>query len=96
MKFLSTIIAVDDFAPIDGPDLPISTTGAPGGKMGPPICGAGGVPEVTVEQECISPIRITGGMVSNYNRSRRHEMQILLLGRASKRNKSLAERSFDF
>src|SRR5579862_4270304 len=42
--------------------LPISTVGQPAGRMGPPTCGTGGVPGVTIGQVCRSLIRAAGGM----------------------------------
>lgn len=41
---------------------PISTVGHPGGKMGPPTCGTGGVPGVTIGHVCMSPILAAGGI----------------------------------
>lgn len=38
----------------------ISTVGQPGGRIGPPTCGTGGVPGVTIGQVCISPTRAAG------------------------------------
>ena len=40
------------------------TVGQPGGKIGPPTCGIGGTPGVTIGHVCISPIRAAGGIVS--------------------------------
>jgi hypothetical protein len=37
--------------------MPIITVGAPGGRIGPPTCGMGGTPGVTMGQTCISPTR---------------------------------------
>jgi hypothetical protein len=39
---------------------PVSTVGMQGGKTGPPTCGIGGVPGVTIGQACQSPIRAAG------------------------------------
>jgi len=41
----------------------IRTVGHPSGRMGPPTCGMGGVPGVTIGHVCISPIRAAGGIV---------------------------------
>ncbi len=40
--------------------LPISTVMAQGGRMGPPTCGIGGTPGVTIGQTCMSPTRAAG------------------------------------
>jgi hypothetical protein len=40
---------------------PMSTVGAPGGRIGPPTCGTG--PGFTIGQTCISVIRAAAGMV---------------------------------
>jgi hypothetical protein len=42
----------------------IRTVGHPGGRIGPPTCGIGGTPGVTIGHTCISPIRAAGGIVS--------------------------------
>jgi hypothetical protein len=42
----------------------IRTVGQPGGKIGPPTCGIGGTPGVTIGHTCISPIRAAGGIAS--------------------------------
>jgi hypothetical protein len=42
----------------------IRTVGHPGGRIGPPTCGIGGRPGVTIGHTCISPIRAAGGIVS--------------------------------
>ena len=56
---------------------PISTVGTPGGRIGPPTCGTGGVPGVTIGQTCRSPTRAAGGMARSCpraaRRSRRRE-----------------------
>lgn len=39
---------------------PMSTVGVPGGSTGPPTCGTGGVPGVTIGHTCISPILAAG------------------------------------
>jgi hypothetical protein len=36
------------------------TVGQPGGIMGPPTCGIGGVPGVTIGHVCMSPTRAAG------------------------------------
>lgn len=41
---------------------PISTVGSPGLVIGPPTCGIGGVPGMTMGQVCISVNRAAGGM----------------------------------
>ncbi len=51
---------------------PIKTVGQPGGRIGPPTCGTGGVPGVTIGHICISPTLAAGGikqplMCSVYN-----------------------------
>lgn len=40
--------------------FPIKTVGQPGGKMGPPTCGTGGTPGVTIGQVCMSPALAAG------------------------------------
>jgi hypothetical protein len=40
--------------------LPIRTVTAQGGRIGPPTCGIGGTPGVTIGQTCISPTRAAG------------------------------------
>ena len=40
--------------------LPTSTVTAQGGRMGPPTCGIGGTPGVTIGQTCMSPTRAAG------------------------------------
>src|SRR5688572_14821280 len=40
--------------------LPISTVGPPGETIGPPTCGMGGRPGVTMGQVCISVMRAAG------------------------------------
>ena len=42
---------------------PINVVTAPGGRIGPPTCGIGGTPGVTIGQTCISPMRAAGGIV---------------------------------
>src|SRR6516225_5374929 len=42
---------------------PMRTVGHPGGRIGPPTCGTGGVPGVTIGQVCISPILAAGGII---------------------------------
>jgi hypothetical protein len=42
---------------------PISTVGQPGGKIGPPTWGTGGVPGVTIGHVCMSPILAAGGIL---------------------------------
>ena len=39
---------------------PIRTVGLPGGITGPPTCGGGGVPGLTMGQVCMSPTRAAG------------------------------------
>jgi hypothetical protein len=39
---------------------PMSTVGHPGGKIGPPTCGIGGTPGVTIGQVCMSEARAAG------------------------------------
>ena len=41
--------------------LPIKTVGAPGPTMGPPTCGMGGNPGVTIGQVCIS-VNLAAGL----------------------------------
>jgi hypothetical protein len=41
----------------------INTVGQPGGRMGPPTCGIGGTPGVTIGQVCMSPTLAAGGIV---------------------------------
>jgi hypothetical protein len=41
---------------------PINTVGQPGGIMGPPTWGIGGVPGVTIGHICISPTLAAGGI----------------------------------
>src|SRR6516225_8670856 len=41
---------------------PISTVGHPGGKIGPPTCGIGGTPGVSIGQVCISLTLAAGGI----------------------------------
>jgi hypothetical protein len=41
----------------------IRTVGQTGGRIGPPTCGTGGTPGVTIGHVCISPIRAAGGIV---------------------------------
>ena len=43
----------------------ISTVAAPGGRMGPPTCGMGGVPGVSNGQTCMSPTLAAGWPISN-------------------------------
>ncbi len=45
---------------LDAGMLATSTVGQPGGMIGPPTCGTGGVPGVTIGQVCMSPIRAAG------------------------------------
>ena len=40
---------------------PISTVGTPGGEIGPPTCGIGGTPGVSIGHMCISPTLAAGG-----------------------------------
>ncbi len=40
--------------------LPMSTVGAPGPVIGPPTCGMGGTPGVTIGQTCMSVSRAAG------------------------------------
>src|SRR5688572_14112500 len=49
---------------------PISTVGVPGVVTGPPTCGIGGKPGVTIGQTCISPTRAAGCPISNLPRQR--------------------------
>src|SRR5262245_22637539 len=42
---------------------PMRTVTPPGGRTGPPTCGTGGVPGVTIGQVCISPTRAAGGIL---------------------------------
>src|SRR6516225_8296709 len=42
---------------------PMITVGHPGGKIGPPTCGTGGVPGVIMGHVCISPTRAAGGIM---------------------------------
>src|SRR6516162_3672293 len=42
---------------------PMRTVGHPGGRIGPPTCGTGGTPGVTIGQVCISPILAAGGII---------------------------------
>ena len=47
--------------------IPVSTVTAQGGRMGPPTCGMGGTPGVTIGQTCISPRRAAGNpMLQEY------------------------------
>jgi hypothetical protein len=39
---------------------PMMTVGQPGGSIGPPTCGTGGVPGVTIGHVCISPTLAAG------------------------------------
>jgi hypothetical protein len=53
---------------------PIKTVGAPGEVIGPPTCGTGGVPVVTIGQVCMSVNRAAIGIFLlcqrvNYNHS---------------------------
>ncbi len=41
---------------------PISTVGVQGPQTGPPTCGIGGVPGITIGQVCRSVIRAAGGI----------------------------------
>ena len=41
---------------------PINTVGSPGVVIGPPTCGIGGVPGITMGQVCMSVIRAAGGI----------------------------------
>src|SRR5918997_1694651 len=41
---------------------PIRTVGWPGGRIGPPTWGIGGVPGVCIGQVCMSPTRAAGGL----------------------------------
>ncbi|MEM9928489.1 MAG: hypothetical protein AAF840_01595 [Bacteroidota bacterium] len=43
-------------------NLAIKTVGTPGPTMGPPTCGMGGKPGVTIGQVCISVRRAAGGI----------------------------------
>jgi hypothetical protein len=43
--------------------LPINTLGTQGPTTGPPTCGIGGKPGVTIGQICMSVIRAAGGMM---------------------------------
>lgn len=61
---------------------PIKTVGTPGGNIGPPTCGIGGVPGVTIGQVCRSEIRAAGGMplkVSAAKRDRKNSHATLLV-----------------
>src|SRR5947209_7353389 len=44
----------------------ISTVGAPGPTIGPPTCGIGGTPGVTIGQTCMSVSRAAGGMACSF------------------------------
>jgi hypothetical protein len=41
---------------------PTNTVGQPGGKIGPPTCGTGGTPGVTIGHVCMSPTLAAGGI----------------------------------
>jgi hypothetical protein len=43
-------------------NFPIKTVGTPGPTMGPPTCGIGGRPGVTIGQTCISVNLAAGGI----------------------------------
>jgi hypothetical protein len=43
-------------------NLPMSTVGTPGPTTGPPTCGTGGRPGVTIGQACMSVILAAGGI----------------------------------
>jgi hypothetical protein len=45
---------------------PMRTVGQPGGKIGPPTCGIGGTPGVTIGQVCMSPILAAGGILTGF------------------------------
>jgi hypothetical protein len=45
---------------------PMRTVGQPGGKIGPPTCGTGGTPGVTIGQVCMSPILAAGGIQGGF------------------------------
>lgn len=50
---------------------PTRTVTAQGGSIGPPTCGIGGTPGVTIGQTCISPTRAAGiPMAINYTQKR--------------------------
>ena len=44
---------------------PINTVGHPGPVIGPPTCGIGGVPGVTIGHTCMSPILAAGFPIFN-------------------------------
>jgi hypothetical protein len=46
--------------------LAIRTVGIPGPTMGPPTCGMGGTPGVTIGQTCISVNLAAGGIIGSY------------------------------
>ena len=43
--------------------FPMRTVGSPGVVIGPPTCGIGGVPGITIGQVCISVNRAAGGII---------------------------------
>jgi hypothetical protein len=50
---------------------PIKTVGQPGGKIGPPTCGTGGTPGVTIGQTCMSVMRAAGGIEREFGKGER-------------------------
>src|SRR5262245_52740993 len=58
---------------------PISTVGQPGGKIGPPTWGTGGVPGVAMGQVCKSPTRAAGGMMFSFRQAQVEHGEILAL-----------------
>jgi hypothetical protein len=50
---------------------PISTVTAHGGRIGPPTCGIGGTPGVTIGQTCISLMRAAGIPMATHYTSKR-------------------------
>lgn len=57
-------IQVHIFPTVAAGSPPMNTVGVPGGKMGPPTCGMGGVPGVCIGHVCISPTRAAGGITN--------------------------------
>src|SRR5688572_3356010 len=47
--------------------FPINTVGTPGPVTGPPTCGTGGNPGVTIGHTCISVSRAAGGILLYFN-----------------------------